>query len=129
MKLLVRWVVTGLALFAAAYLVPGIRVAENAWTVYAIMAVILGLVNAVVRPILKFLSCPLIILTLGLFILIINAVSFLLASSITVNLFNVGFYVDNFWSALLGSLIVSVVSIFFNMILKDEEKRPVKKEL
>jgi len=129
MKLLVRWVVTGLALFAAAYLVPGIRVAENAWTVYAIMAVILGLVNAVVRPILKFLSCPLIILTLGLFILIINAVSFLLASSIAVNLFNVGFYVDNFWSALLGSLIVSVVSIFFNMILKDEEKRPVKKEL
>jgi len=129
MKLLVRWVVTGLALFAAAYLVPGIRVAENAWTVYAIMAVILGLVNAVVRPILKFLSCPLIILTLGLFILIINAVSFLLASSIAVNLFNVGFYVDNFWSALLGSLIVSVVSIFFNMILKDEEKRPMKKEV
>ena len=127
MKLIVRWVVTGLALFAAAYLVPGIQVAENAWTVYAIMAIILGLVNAFVRPILKFLSCPLIIATLGLFIVIINAVSFFIASWLAVNVFKVDFIVQDFWAALLGSLIVSVVSVFFNTFLTDDDRRPTKK--
>ena len=123
MKLIIRWVVIALALFAAAYLVPGIRVADpNAWAVYAIMAVVLGLVNAVVRPILSLLSCPFIILTLGVFILVINAVSFLLAARIAEAL-GVGFFVDNFWSALLGSLVVSVVSIFFNVFLKEPSKK------
>ena len=129
MKLLVRWVVSGLALFAAAYLVPGIHVeGQNAWIVYAAMAAILGLVNAVVRPILKFLSCPLILLTLGVFILVINAVSFWLASSIAQNWLRVGFVVDDFWSAVLGSLIVSVVSIFFNLFIKEEDRRIEKIE-
>ncbi|MCK4315799.1 MAG: phage holin family protein, partial [Anaerolineae bacterium] len=67
MKLLVRWVIASLALFAAVWLVPGIRVAGNAWIIYAVMAIILGLVNAIVRPPLKLLTCPLIIVTLGLF--------------------------------------------------------------
>jgi putative membrane protein len=121
MKLIIRWIVTSLSLFAAAYLVPGIHVdSPNAWKIYAVMAIILGLVNAVIRPILKVMSCPLIILTLGLFTLIINAVSFMIASSIAVNWFQVGFYVDDFWSALLGSLIVSMVSIFANLFIKDE---------
>ena len=123
MKLIFRWAFTSLALFAAAYLVPGIHV-ENAeaWQVFAVMALILGLVNAIIRPLLKVLSCPLIVLTLGLFVLIINAVSFMLASNIAVNWFNVGFYVDNFGSAILGSIIVSVVSIFANTFLRDEKR-------
>ncbi len=121
MKLIIRWITTSLALFAAAYLVAGIHVeSPEAWKIYAVMAIILGLVNAVIRPVLKVLSCPLIVLTLGLFVLIVNAVSFLLASSIAVNWFHVGFYVDDFWAALLGSLIVSAVSIFVNMLLKDD---------
>ena len=120
MKLLVRWVISGLALFAAAYLVPGIHVeGQNAWIVYAAMAAILGLVNAVVRPILKFLSCPLILLTLGVFVLVINAASFWLASSIAQNWLRVGFIVDNFWSATLGSLIVSIVTIFLSLFIKE----------
>ena len=119
MKLLIRWVVSTLALFAAAYLLPGIRVEDpNAWMVYALMALILGLVNAVIRPFLKLLSCPLIILTLGVFVLIINGASFLLAARIAEAL-GVGFYVDGFWSAVLGALIVSVISIFFSIFLKD----------
>lgn len=123
MKLIIRWVVAGLALFAAAYLVPGIRVADsNAWTIYALMAVVLGLVNALIRPILSLLSCPLIILTLGVFVLIINAVSFLIAGRIAESL-GVGFYVDDFQAALLGSLVVSVVSIFFNIFLKDPSRK------
>jgi len=122
MKLLIRWVVSTLALFAAAYLLPGIRVEDpNAWMVYALMALILGLVNAVIRPFLKLLSCPLIILTLGVFVLIINGASFLLAARIAEAL-GVGFYVDGFWSAVLGALIVSVVSIFFSIFLKDRNE-------
>ena len=93
MKLLIRWVIVSLALFVAAWLVPGIRVEGTAWQVYAVMAVILGLVNAVVRPLLKFLSCPLIILTLGLFVLVINGLTLWLASAIAVNWLDIGFYI------------------------------------
>jgi len=119
MKLIIRWAVTSLALFAAAYLVPGIKVADtNAWTAYALMAVILGLVNALIRPILRLLSCPLIILTLGIFTLVVNALSFLIAARLAESL-GIGFYVENFGAALLGSLVVSIVSIIFNVFLKD----------
>lgn len=120
MKLLIRWVIAALALFAAAWLVPGIRVEGNAWVVYAVMAVILGLVNAIVRPVLKFLTCPLIILTLGLFVLVINGITLWLASAIAVNWFNVGFYVDGFWSAFLGALIVSVVTVILEALVKED---------
>ena len=65
----------------AAWLVPGIRVEREAWTVFAGMAIILGLVNAIVRPLLAFLSCPLIVLTLGLFVLVINGMTLWLASA------------------------------------------------
>jgi len=122
MKLVIRWVVSTLALFAAAYLIPGIRVEDpNAGMVYALMALILGLVNAFIRPLLKLLSCPLIILTLGVFVLVINGASFLLAARIAEAL-GVGFYVDGFLSALLGALIVSVISVFFNIFLKDRNE-------
>ena len=122
MKLLVRWVISALALFAAAWLVPGITVTGNGWVIYAVMAVILGLVNAIVRPLLKFLTCPLILLTLGLFVLVINGITLWLASSIAVNWFNVGFYVDGFWSAFLGALIVSIVTIILSALVRDDDK-------
>ena len=122
MKLLLRWVISTVALFAAAYLVPGIRVEDpNAWMAYALMALILGLVNAFIRPFLKMLSCPLIILTLGLFVLVINGASFLLAARIAESL-GVGFYVDSYWDAFLGAFIVSVISVFFNIFLKDRRE-------
>ena len=119
MKLLIRWVIIALSLFVAAWLVPGIRVEGNAWLIFTVMAVILGLINAVVRPILAFLTCSLVILTLGLFLLVINALTLWLASSIAVNWFHVGFYVDGFWSAFLGALIVSIVSVILTSIIKE----------
>jgi putative membrane protein len=122
MKLLVRWVIAALALFVAAWLVPGITVDGNGWVIYAVMAVILGLVNAIVRPLLKFLTCPLILLTLGLFVLVINALTLLLASSIAVNWFHVGFYVDGFWSAFLGALIVSIVTVILSALVREDDK-------
>ncbi|MGB3340751.1 MAG: phage holin family protein [bacterium] len=121
MKLLLRWAIASLALFVAAWLVPGIRVEGSAWFVYAVMAIILGFINAIIRPILKFLSCGLIIITLGLFVLVINGLTLWLSSAIAVNWFHVGFYVDGFWSAFFGALIVSIVSVILSALIKKEE--------
>ena len=121
MKLILRWIIVAVSLFAAAWLLPGIRVDGNAYVVLGIAAVISGLVNAVVRPLLKFLSCPLIILTLGLFTLVINAAMLSLTSYLAVNFLNVGFYVNGFIPALLGSIIVSVVSVVLSIFVKDDQ--------
>ena len=118
MRVIIHWLITAVALVVAAYLVPGIRVeSANAWLAFGAMAVILGLVNAIVRPVMRILSIPLIILTLGLFLLVINALTLMLASWIAVNVLRVGFYVDGFWPALLGSIVVSVVSLVLSMAL------------
>jgi len=125
MKLLIRWAIIAFSLFVAAWLVPGIRVEGNAWLIFTVMAVILGLVNAVVRPILTLLACSLVILTLGLFVLVINALTLWLASSIAVNWFRVGFYVDGFWSAFLGALIVSIVSVILSALVREPARQRV----
>lgn len=122
MKLVVRWIITAIALVVAAWLLPGIRIeGTSAWVAVAIMAVVFGFVNAIIRPVLAFMSCGLIVLTLGLFMLVVNALSFWLASWIAVNWFNVGFYVDGLWPALWGSIIVSVVSFLLSLFLADKE--------
>ena len=120
MKLLVRWLITSISLVAAAWMVDGIRVAGDSWTAFAAMALILGLVNAIVRPLLRFLSCPLVILTLGVFLLVINGITLWIASALAVR-FGVGFYVDGFWPAFWGALIVSVVSAILNAFVADEK--------
>jgi putative membrane protein len=110
-RLLIRWGVTAGAVALAAWIVPGITVSgdHQVWTVL-LVALVLGLVNAFVRPILAALSCGLIVLTLGLFMLVINTLMLWLASWIAVNWLGLGFEVDGFWSALLGSVIISIVS-------------------
>jgi putative membrane protein len=122
MKLLVRWVITALALFAAAWLVPGIQVESDGWVVYAVMAAILGLINAIVRPLLVFMTCPLILLTLGVFVLVINGFTLWLSSRIAQSWFNVGYYVDGFGAAFLGGLIVSVVSVVLSALVREDKK-------
>ncbi len=122
MKLLIRWVIMALALFVAAWAVPGINVDGDGWIVYAAMAVILSLANAFVRPLLSLLTCPLILLTLGIFTLVINAVTLLVASALANNIFHVGFYVDGFWPAFWGALIVSIVSVVLNAIVHDDDE-------
>ena len=115
-----RWLVFMLALFVAAWLVPGIHVESDAWGVYAITAAILALLNAILLPLLKTLSCGLIILTLGLFSLVLNGAMFMLSSHLAQSWFGVGYVVDDFWAALLGSLIVSVVSMLFSSDKKNK---------
>ena len=124
MRILIHWFITSVALVVAAWLVPGIRVEREAWTVFAGMAIILGLMNAIVRPLLKLLSCPLIILTLGLFVLVINGITLWLASAIAVRFFHVGFYVDGFVPAFVGALIVSIVSVILSAILGPRRGEP-----
>lgn len=123
MKLILRWLIIAISLYVAVLVVPGITVEGDAWVAFSVMAIVLALVNAVIRPILKLLSCGFIIITLGLFVLVINAGTFLLASNIAQNVFNVGFYVDGFWPALFGSIIVSIVSVVLSNILIDEDKK------
>jgi putative membrane protein len=126
-KLFIRWLINFLALFAAAWLVRGITIdGGGGWTVFAVMAIILGLVNAILRPLLKLLTCPLILLTLGLFTLVINGFTLWLSSWIAVNWFHVGFYVDGPWAAFWGGLVVSIVSVILSAILIEEDKRREK---
>jgi putative membrane protein len=123
-RLLISWFINAVALAMAAWLVRGITVvSEPQWLTVAIMALIFGLVNALIRPLLKLLTCPLIILTLGLFTLVINAVMLWLASWIGTQ-FDLGFEVTSFWpTAVLGALVISVVSFILSLVLKDDDSR------
>jgi putative membrane protein len=119
-KFLLRWIINSLAVWAAVSFVPGINW-TNDWVSLIGLGLILTLVNAIVRPLAKFVGCLPIILTLGLFTLVINAFLFWLTGQIGL-MFDMGFTVDGFWPALLGSLVVSAVSIVMGMILHDELK-------
>jgi len=107
---LVHWLVVALGLAVATYLVPGVSVASG--SALAVGALVLGLVNAVVRPVLTLLTLPLTLLTLGLFYLVVNAAAFGLAAALVP-----GFTVASFWSALFGALVVSLVSWFVGAFL------------
>jgi putative membrane protein len=123
-RILVRWVIISLALFVAARLVPGIEVAGTGWIAYAAMAAVLGLVNSIVRPILKLLTCPLILLTLGIFTLVINAVTLLLSSAIVNWLdLDIVFAVNGFWPAFWGALIVSIVTAILSAIVREDDEK------
>lgn len=123
LKLFIRWVIIAVSLVVAAWLVPGITISDtNGWIAVAVMAAILGFVNAIIRPILAFFSCGCIILTMGLFMLVINAAMLSLSSWVATTVFGVGFYVDGFWPALIGSIVVSVVSFFLSIFLVDEDE-------
>ncbi len=123
-KLLLRWAIVAFALFVANWAVPGIVVNDaSGWVVYVIMAVVLGLANALIRPLLKLLTCPLIVLTLGLFTLVINAVTFWVAGYVAENWLKVGFHITDFASAFWGALIVSIVSALLSIFVHDDKKR------
>lgn len=122
MKFIIRWIINAIALYAAIAIVPGIvlqNTGVNRWVAILLLALVFGLLNALLRPILVLLTCPLIILTLGLGTLLINTLLFYLTGLIG-NAFGWGFTVSGFWSAFLGALIVSLVSIVLNVFLKDD---------
>lgn len=122
-NLIIRLLVNAIALAAASWLVSGITL-QGATTgkrvlTLLVVAAIFGIVNAIVKPVVKVLSFPLLILTLGLLTFVINAAMLLLTSWITGKL-DVQFHVDGFWSALFGALIISVVGMILNAVLPDK---------
>jgi putative membrane protein len=114
MKILLVWLINALALIAVAYLMPSISV--SSFTSALIAALVLGLVNAIIRPVLVLLTLPVTVLTLGLFIFVINALLFWFVGSILE-----GFHVQGFWSALIGSILFSIVSwLLSTLVLRDK---------
>jgi putative membrane protein len=122
MKLLVRWVAAAVAVWAAAHLVDGITV-QGGVVPHLAVALLLGLVNAFVRPLLRWLACGLVFLTLGLFLLVINA-GMLLLTSWLAGVLDIGFEVEGFVPALLGSVVISLVSFAASVVLGGNERRP-----
>lgn len=107
------WLLAAIALSITAYLVPGLTIAG--WQAAAIGAIVMGLVNAIIKPILTILTLPLTLLTLGLFLFVVNAISLSL-----VGYFTPGFTVSGFWPALWGSIVLSLVSWGMSQIANTE---------
>jgi len=121
-KFILRLLINAIALYLAVLIVPGIDFKSGMGSILW-LALIFGLINALVRPLLKFLSCLLIALTLGLFTLVINGFLFYLTALVGQS-FDIGLIISEpvWWNAFLGGLVVSVVSVIMTMILKDELK-------
>ena len=121
MNLLIRVAVNAAALAAAAWLLDGIRLTESDHRVLTLLgvAVVFGLINAFITPVIKVLSLPFIILTLGLLLWVINAAMLMLTSRIADSL-GLGFEVDGFGTALLGALVISIVGAVLGSLVDDD---------
>ena len=124
--MLVRWLINAIALLIAALIIPKIRLTAsgtspglNEWVTLAIVALIFGVINAIIRPVVVLLTLPLTIVTLGLFMFVVNALMLLLTSRIAQAL-NLGFRVDGFGAALLGALVIAVVSFILTRMVAAE---------
>jgi len=118
-RFLQGWAINTLAVLVAAILLPGINYGHD-WRVLLLASLLLGVLNAVVRPLLMLLALPLLIVTLGLFMLVINALLLLLVGQIVS-----GFEVRTFWWAVLGSIIISIVSLVLNTLTGSGKSRIV----
>jgi len=121
-KFILRLAINAIALYLAVWILPGLDLTGGVVSLLWI-ALIFGVVNALLGPLLKFLSCGLILLTLGLFTLVINTFLFWLTYVVS-NSFGLGLIIYDpiWWNAFLGAVIVSIVSFIMSMILKDELK-------
>ncbi len=114
--LLLRWLLNTLALFVVVQIVPGFH--ASSWTTLAIAALILGLLNAIVRPILFVLTLPLTIVTLGLFLIVLNGIMLELTAWLVP-----GFRIDDFVWACVGALVLALISLVTNHIGRREDER------
>jgi putative membrane protein len=113
-RFVIRVLINAAALWLADQLLDGITLSGSIWAIL-LVALVFGLINAVLKPILKLLSLPVLILTLGLFALVINAALLGLTAALMDNL-----TVDGFWSAVLGGLIIAIVSAVLSRVLPDD---------
>jgi putative membrane protein len=126
MNLILRLLANAAALALATWLIGGITLTADGTgrkiVVMLVVALIFGILNAIVKPIFKLVTAPVVLLTLGLFLLVINALMLMLTSWLS-GKFDLGWQVTGFWNAVLGALIVSVVSWLLNTFLKDRGER------
>ncbi len=123
-RIIIRWLIMAAALVVTVLIVPGIAIeGDKGWLTIIVMAAALGFANAFIRPVLSFLSCGCIIITLGLFSLVVNAITFQIAAWISTQLFGRAFVVDGFWPALLGSIVFSIACFIINLVIPDGAER------
>ena len=120
MRFLLRLLINAAALWVATKIVPGVTYTGDG-AALLLVALVFGILNALLRPLLALLSCPLLILTLGLFTFVINAIILLVTSALSGSL-GLGFHVDGFWAAFLGALVISLVSILLSVFLRDSRE-------
>lgn len=119
--LILRLIINAIALFVATQVgIAGLSFTGD-WKTIVLVAFIFGLVNALIRPLLTILTCPLIVLTFGLFTFVVNAVMLALTGWIAEQL-HLGFVVDGFWAAFLGALVVSIVSWALTLLIHDNDR-------
>jgi putative membrane protein len=130
MKTVVVWLITAVAVAAAVWLVPGIDIiGPNSTISIAILAIIFAFLNAFIKPILQIISLPITILTLGIFGLIVNTLVLYIAAWFGNGLFDTGFLIDNFGSALLASIVISLVTVILNAITGVKDDYPSNRNL
>ena len=117
-SLTLRWLINILAIYAAVWLVPGIAFEGPGWQL-GVIAAVFGLINVALRPLLTLLTCPLIILTFGLFGLVINALLLVLTAQIAGSL-GFQFTVAGFWPAVLGGLVIALVGLALNILAGEQ---------
>lgn len=113
-SILLRWLIHILAIFAAVWLVPGISFIGPGWQL-GVLAAVFSLINVALRPLLTLLTCPLVLLTFGLFGLVINAVLLLVTAGVADTL-GIQFTIDGFWPAVWGGLVIALVSVVLNIL-------------
>lgn len=121
MNSFVRLLINSIAVAAAAALIPGIEVVGgSAWLAVILTALVLGVLNTWLKPFLEFLSCGAVILTLGLFSLVINAVVLLIAAWLTGDVLGMGFTIAGFWPAFWGGIVIAIVSWALDLFIVNE---------
>lgn len=123
-RLLLRWLISSLGIFAAVWLVPGINFSGPGWHI-GVVAAVFGLLNTLLRPLIYLLTCPLVILTLGLFGLVINATLLILTSALADGV-GINFHIDGFWPAFWGGLVISLVTTILSVLAGDTNVRVVR---
>lgn len=120
MHFLLRLIANAIALWVSVLIIPGIAYSGGAFGLVGV-ALVFGVVNAIIRPVLKLLTCPLVVLTLGLFVFVLNGLMLWLTSELSLAL-GIGFDVDGFWAAVLGAIIVGLVSTALTLVLGAREE-------
>jgi putative membrane protein len=119
---LTRVIINALAIAATAWLLPGITIGGNKVVTILLVAVVFGLINAIIKPIFSFVTCGLYVVTLGLFTFIANALMLWITQYVA-GWFGLQFSIDTFWTALIGAIIISIVSFVLSMFLGKDERR------